>query len=142
MNFSIHDRPIIIVDDDQDDIEFIKEGFEALNIPNETIIFLDALKFLSFMSEATIKPLFILCDINMHAINGLELKKRIWDDERLRLKCIPFLFFSTTGASPAVEKAYSYNAQGFFVKPVTTGRLQEILSAMITYWSLAQRPNL
>jgi hypothetical protein len=57
------DRPIIIIDDDQDDIDFIKEGFEALNVPNETIIFLDALKFITFMSEAAIKPLFILCDI-------------------------------------------------------------------------------
>ena len=84
---------------------------------NEIIIFADGLKFLDFIKATENRAFFTLCDVNMAKINSLELKKRLYDDELLRLKCVPFIFMSTSSASHEVMKAYSDGVQGYFIKP-------------------------
>ena len=134
-------NPIIIIDDDEDDIKIIKEAFKELDAENEIITFTDGFKFLEFIKATDKKALFILCDINMSKIGGLELKKRIFQDDRLRLKCVPFLFFSTSNASASILEAYSFGVQGYFVKPNSMQEYKNILQSMINYWSYSQHPN-
>jgi CheY-like chemotaxis protein len=132
---------IILVDDDQEDLELFQEAFSELKVPNEIIVFDDGLGFLEFMRTTNKKPFFILCDINMASIDGLELKKKILEDERLRLKCIPFLFFSTSKASKSIMAAYSLNVQGYFIKPSAMEEIKKVIHAMIIYWGYSQHPN-
>ena len=61
--------------------------------------------------------------------------------EKFRIKCVLFIFLSTSGASSSIMKAYSYGVQGYFIKPNTLEKLKSILHAMITYWSESQHPN-
>jgi CheY-like chemotaxis protein len=136
----IHRSSIILIDDDNEDLELIKEAIESVNIKNEVIAFNDPLKFLEFIRSAGSKTFFTLCDINMAPINGLELKKIIQDDEDLRLKCVPFIFLSTTRASNEIMKAYSFGAQGFFVKPNSIEEIKERVTAIINYWKYSERP--
>jgi hypothetical protein len=56
-------------------------------------------------------------DINMGKRNGLRLKKLVSKDHQLRMKCVPFLFCSSSRATAAMEEAYSSNVQGYFEKP-------------------------
>jgi CheY-like chemotaxis protein len=135
-------KPIIIIDDDDEDLELILEAFSELNIKNEIIVFNDGLKFLEYIKTTKAGTFFILCDINMPKLSGLELKKITFEDEKLRIKCVPFLFMSTSGSSSSVMEAYSYGVQGYFVKPDGMEKLKSILHTMITYWSESQHPNL
>lgn len=134
-------KPIVVIDDDDEDLEIILQAFSELNIENEIIVFSDGLKFLEYIRSTESGTFFILCDINMSKITGIELKKIIQDDEKLRLRCIPFIFLSTSGASGSIMKAYSYGVQGYFVKPNTIEKWKSMLQAMITYWSESQHPN-
>ena len=77
----------------------------------------------------------------MNTIDGFELKKLIFEDEKLRINCIPFLFWSTTEGSPTIEKAYSYNVQGYFVEPTDFEILKSMIQAMISYWGYSEFPN-
>ncbi len=133
--------PIIIIDDDKDDLDFINQAFLDLKVENEIMFFDDGMKFIDFMKTTDQKAFFILSDINMNKINGLELKKMVFDDERLRLKCIPFLFFSTSGASDSILKAYSFGVQGYFIKPNSLEEYKDMLYSMISYWGYSQHPN-
>lgn len=133
---------IIIIDDDDDDLDLIKQAFEALQIKNEIIIFNHGHDFIQYMTETDTKIFFILCDINMSKISGLELKEIIHANERLRLKCVPFLFLSTSSASASIMKAYSFNVQGYFIKPSTFDGIKGLLDHIIQYWSISQHPNL
>jgi CheY-like chemotaxis protein len=135
-------KPIIVIDDDDDDLELILEAFSELNIENEIIVFNDGLKFLEYIRATESGTFFILCDINMAKLTGIELKKIIHDDEKLRIKCVPFIFLSTSGASGSIMKAYSYGVQGYFIKPDTLPKTKNMLQGMITYWSESQHPNL
>jgi CheY-like chemotaxis protein len=133
-------RPIIIIDDDDEDLEFIKSAFAELNVENEILVFDDGFEFLDFIRSTEKAVFFILCDVNMRKINGLQLKKMIYDDERLRLKCVPFIFMSTSRASTAVMEAYSYGVQGYFVKPPTFEALKDLLQFIINYWTHSEHP--
>ena len=136
----MNNKPIIIIDDDNEDLDLIKDALAQFNIENEIIVFNDGYQFLDFIRATANRAFFILCDVNMAKINGLELKKLIYDDERLRLKCVPFIFLSTSGASGEVMKAYSYVVQGYFVKPSTFEGIKELLQSIITYWRHSQHP--
>ncbi len=58
-------KPIIIIDDDNDDLELMQLAFSKLNIDNEVIVFNDGYKFLEYIKHTKNKTFFILCDINM-----------------------------------------------------------------------------
>lgn len=141
-NTTSNSNPIIIIDDDIEDIDFFQQAIKELGIKNEIMVFMDGNKFYDYISTTDRKSFFILCDINMNKINGFELKKKIFDNEKIRLKCIPFLMLSTSGASPHVLEAYSLNVQGYFIKPNSVGELQDMLDIVIKYWSISQRPAL
>jgi CheY-like chemotaxis protein len=133
-------NPIIFIDDDPDDIELYQESFKQLGIENEIIVFTDGNKFYDYISTTDRKPFFIFCDINMNPVNGFELRQRIFDNEELRLKCIPFLMLSTSGASPQVLRSYSLNVQGYFIKPNTISGVKDMFETVVKYWSTSQRP--
>jgi CheY-like chemotaxis protein len=133
-------NPIIIIDDDSDDIEIFQEGFKQLGIDNEIMIFSDGNKFYEYISTTKRKSFFILCDINMNRMNGFDLKRKIFDNEEIRLKCIPFLMLSTSGASNNVLEAYSLNVQGYFIKPNSAREIRDLFDIVVKYWSISQRP--
>ncbi len=133
-------NPIILIDDDVEDIEIFKEGFKDLKIENEIIVFTDGNKFYEYICSTKTNTFFIFCDINMNALNGFKLKEKIFDDEAVRLKCIPFLMMSTSGSSPRTMEAYSLNVQGYFIKPTNLSELKELFDTVVKYWSLSQRP--
>jgi len=133
-------NPIIIIDDDLDDLELFKEAFLQLGIGNEIMVFTDGNKFYDYIATTNRKSFFIFCDINMNRVNGFELKKKIFDNEEIRLKCIPFLMLSTSGGSKHVLEAYSLNVQGYFIKPNTVKGVKDLFETVVKYWSISQRP--
>jgi CheY-like chemotaxis protein len=137
----MNSSPIIIIDDDNEDLELITQAFEDIKVENKIITFNDGYAFLDYIRTTDQRAFFIICDINMAQINGLELKKRIFDDERLRLKCVPFIFLSTSGASASVMRAYSFGVQGYFIKPNSFDRLKEMLQHIMLYWNSSQHPK-
>lgn len=138
---SLNTNPIIIVDDSAGELELIQSAFDDLNVKNERIVFKDGVSFLEYMKVERGGFLFILCDINMPKITGIELKKIMQDDQRLRLKCIPFILLSTGSAQASVMEAYSYCVNGYFIKPDSFAQLKDMLHSMVTYWNQSQHPN-
>jgi CheY-like chemotaxis protein len=133
-------NPIILIDDDIDDIELFKEGFKELKVENEIMVFTDGNKFYDYISTTDKKSFFIFCDINMSQLNGFELKQKIFDNDEIRLKCIPFLMLSTSSASKSVLEAYSLNVQGYFIKPNSIEGIKNMFDIVVKYWSISQRP--
>ncbi|WP_018611487.1 response regulator [Segetibacter koreensis] len=134
-------NPILIIDDDLEDLELISEAFKELKIENELVCFDEAKRALDFLRNSDRQPLFILCDVNMNSINGFEFRQEIYDDVKLRLKCIPFLFLSTAGNRHDITKAYNLSVQGYFKKPDSYIGIVNMLRSIIQYWDYCQHPN-
>src|SRR4051812_47106991 len=119
--------PIVVIEDDLDDQELLEETFKVLNYPNKVIFFTDGYEALNYIERTEIQPFLILSDINMPKIDGFELRRKIQNNEELKVKCIPYLFFTTGANRQAVYDAYAMSAQGFFIKPNNVLALQDII---------------
>jgi CheY-like chemotaxis protein len=133
--------PIIIIEDDLDDQELLGEAFKQLNVMNEVIFFSDSYKALHYLVTTHIKPFIIFSDINMPKLSGAKLREKIHNNEDLRLKSIPYLFFSTSAEQKAVIEAYSKSVQGFFVKPNSFDKLCRLIRTIVEYWQECVSPN-
>ena len=133
--------PIIVIEDDSDDQELLNEVFKVLDFKNEITFFGDGEQALDYLLKSEIEPFLIMSDINMPKLNGLELREKIDTNEDLRLKCIPYLFFSTSAEQKHVVDAYSKSVQGFFVKPNSFDKLKRIIKIIIEYWQECESPN-
>jgi CheY-like chemotaxis protein len=133
--------PIIIIEDDYDDQTMLDYVFKELNYKNEILYFEDGEKALKYLTDSDIEPFLVISDINMPILNGLELRDKIYNNEKLRSKCIPYLFFSTSAEQENVVDAYSKSIQGFFIKPISTKRLQETIKKIVEYWQECVSPN-
>ena len=133
--------PIIVIEDDVEDQEILSEVFNELQFKNEIIFFGDGEKALTFLIDTTIEPFIILSDINMPRLGGFELKQKIQENEDLRIKCIPYLFFTTSAQQQHVIDAYSKSVQGFFVKANNFEKLKDLIRKIVEYWEECESPN-
>ena len=133
--------PIIIIEDDQDDQEIFSEVFNELDCKNEIIFFPDGEQALEFLTNTHIEPFIIFSDINMPKLGGMELREKIHENEDLRLKSIPYLFFSTSAEQKNVVDAYSKSIQGFFVKPSNYNEIKDVIKTILNYWEACVSPN-
>lgn len=133
--------PVIIIEDDADDQEFLIEIFRKLNYPNKIIFFFDGNDALDYLNGSNEPPFLILSDVNMPKLDGFALRDQLKTDSKLSNKCIPYLFFSTALNQKAVIEAYSQSVQGFFVKQNSMVELERTIRAIMEYWRRCAAPN-
>ena len=133
--------PIIIIEDDEDDQQALVEVFKNLKYENELLFFLDGERALHFLDSSDLIPFLILSDINLPKLDGFALRDKIKMDARLQLRCIPYLFFSTSASQKAVIDAYSLSVQGFFKKQNSVAELEKTISVIMEYWKRCYSPN-
>ena len=133
--------PVVIIEDDEDDQLMLNEIFKSLNYKNAIIFFKDGNDALDYLNKTDIIPFLILSDINMPKINGFELRAKVHTNELLNIKCIPYLFFTTTANKKSVIDAYSMSVQGFFVKPNSHQKLESTITKIMEYWKECIAPN-
>ena len=132
---------IIIVEDDIDDQEMFSEVFKELDYKNEIVFFNDGQEALTYLTAKTTEPFIVFSDINMPKLNGIELRNQIHENEDIRIKTIPYLFFTTSAEQEAVIDAYSKSIQGFFIKPSSFQDLKSIVQIIVEYWQKCESPN-
>jgi CheY-like chemotaxis protein len=133
--------PIIVIEDDVDDQNILEEIFQKLGYPNKVIYFSDGNEALNFLDRSDVQPFLILSDINMPKINGFELRNRIFTNEQLQIKCIPYLFFTTGANKKSVTEAYALSVQGFFIKPNSMQALENTIKKIVEYWRECIAPS-
>lgn len=133
--------PIIIIEDDEDDQLILLEVFNRLAYKNQIVFFSDPEEALASLTTSDVEPFIVLSDINMPKLNGLELREQVHSNEDLRVKCIPYLFFTTSAEQSYVIEAYSKSVQGFFVKPSSIDELTQLLRKIVEYWQDCVSPN-
>ncbi|MEO6541345.1 MAG: response regulator [Ferruginibacter sp.] len=133
--------PIIVIEDDEDDQDIFRKVFATFNTPNEVIYFNDGEIAYEYLLSSRDQPFLIISDINMPKLNGIELREKVQNNEQLKLKCIPYLFFTTAADQKNVIDAYSKSVQGFFTKPDSYQELERVIGNIIDYWKDCHAPN-
>jgi CheY-like chemotaxis protein len=134
--------PIIIVDDDPDDQLLAREVISSIGMHNHVMQFFTALDALNYlMSDMLEQPFVIMSDINLPRMNGIELKKAIEANAELCKRAIPFVYYSTSGEKSIVDKAFTLQVQGFFVKANSLEEMRKSFRIIFDYWRLSRHPN-
>jgi CheY-like chemotaxis protein len=133
--------PIIIIEDNKGDQKLFEIIFKKLNLKNELMFFTDGNKAINFLTKTDIIPFLIISDINMPIMNGFEMRKKIYENPALSLKCVPFLFFSTGAQKQTIMDAYALSIQGFFLKPFDVDELEVTMKKIVDYWKECIAPS-
>ncbi|HUQ66572.1 MAG TPA: response regulator [Flavitalea sp.] len=132
---------IIVIEDDKEDQELFAEILQSLKIINKVLFFDNGQDALEYLEKPNIEPFLILSDINLPKLNGFELRERIFTNQELSKKCIPYIFFTTSASRESVINAYAFSAQGFFIKPTKFSELEDVITSIITYWKKCYSPS-
>jgi CheY-like chemotaxis protein len=134
--------PIILVEDDPDDIEIYEMIFDEFGLKNRLMVFGNPVLALEYLKKMNESPFLIICDINLPSMHGLAMREIISADEELCKKSIPFIFITTSASKNEVELAYEETVQGYFVKSDTYAGFKHQLRSILDYWTICLHPNM
>lgn len=135
-----HKEPIILIaEDDDGHAELIREGFISAGVCNTMIRFTDGLSAWQFLSGTSSESgtsntrdpnnsYLLLLDINMPAMDGYEVLKRIKSSETL--KEIPIIILTTTDDQREVEECYRLGCNMYITKPIEFSKFAETLKRL------------
>ncbi len=143
---TIDDRPILLVEDNEDDIALIKRALRQANIANELVIARDGIEALEYLnSEGAFEghdldehPALILLDLNMPRMGGLEFLRVIRDTPRTQLLRVVIL--TTSSNEEDVINGYRLGANSYIRKPVDYDRFAYIMEQLGVYWLVLNVP--
>src|SRR5687768_12874559 len=109
---------IIIVENDEDEQFFMKEGFNASGLFEILAQVSNGDDLLEWLKEnPSIKPDLILSDLNMPGKNGLDILDEM--KSKPEWAQIPVIIISTSSTKSIIEKCYLKGAAEYLVKPDT-----------------------
>ena len=135
-------NPIIILEDDTDEHELLADVFENIGVANPLKFFTDGELFLNYLKSTSENPLIIISAINLHKMDGLQVRAYIQADATLKSKGIPYIFFTVKDDQRIIAKAYDLTVQGYFIKGSTIDALERDLKLITDYWKASRHPNL
>ncbi|MBN9053107.1 MAG: response regulator [Rhizobiales bacterium] len=123
-------RRLIVVDDDPVDARFVMRAFSDAGSPLEITHAADA-EVASDRLDAEAFD-YILLDINMPGISGMELLKRLRG--RPRTAVTPVIMLSSSSNTADVSRAYENGANAYAVKPSTLSGYRAFAEGFTRFW--------
>ncbi|RYY98772.1 MAG: response regulator [Chitinophagaceae bacterium] len=122
--------PILIIDDDPDDREFLIDSFRQTGV--EGIVGVAsaeaAFAFLQQIPDGHDLPRLIVTDLNMPGINGYEFLRALKQIQRYRH--IPVIVCSTSSMPTDAQAARASGAEAFITKPATFSEYVHVTQQM------------
>jgi two-component system response regulator len=134
---------ILLIEDDPDHAELTLMGLKEANIPETIYVAKDgeeALQFLFSRDGIEAKPKFVLLDLKLPKLDGLEVLGRIKADERSR--SIPVVVLTSSQNERDIMMSYRLGANSYIVKPVQFEKFISAVSQLGSYWVLLNEPPL
>lgn len=126
--------PIVILEDDNDDIDVYQDIFNELNLKNQIKAFTESEEMFEYVGNKDVSPFLLISDINMPKTDGFEVATIIRDDPFIKSKCIPFILITTDASRATIQKAYSLSVQGIFKKPNSYSNWKVMMKSIVDYW--------
>lgn len=127
-------RDILVIEDDEDDREILKEIFRDLGYKNNIIFFADSPEALEYIRKPEVNPFIIISDINMPKLGGFELRNIILEQEVLGDRDIPYIFISNAQDEYSIKQANKLAIQGYIYKGNDYNKYKEKIKNLIEYW--------
>ncbi len=143
----LHDRTILLVEDNPDDEALTLRALKRNNIANQVVVARDGVEALEYLfatgvhagRDPSAMPLVVLLDLKLPKLDGLEVLRRLRADERTRL--LPVVILTSSAEQQDLVNGYSLGANSYVRKPVDFVRFTEAVRQLGLYWLvLNERP--
>jgi len=139
--------PILLVEDDPNDVWLVKHAFQSANISNPLRIVndgqeaIDYLKGLGAYSDRGAFPLpkLVLLDLKMPRLNGFDVIG--WMRRHYPWKLTPIIILSSSALPQDVNRAYELGANAYMVKPADYRALERLFRTIADFWNAGETPT-
>ncbi|MGH8056538.1 MAG: response regulator [Candidatus Entotheonellia bacterium] len=136
----MHDKIILLVEDNPDDEELTRLALQESNILNQLVVARDGVEALDYLfgigtqagRDLSVMPQLILLDLKLPKIDGLEVLRRLRADDRTRL--LPVVILTSSNEERDLLSGYSLGANSYVRKPVDFGQFIEAVRQLGLYW--------
>lgn len=137
---TMHDKFVLLVDDNIDDIALTRRAFKKSSIPHRLEVVKDGTEALDFLfakgDYASRDPLelpdLILLDLKLPKKNGIEVLKTIREDERTNHLLVVVL--STSLEEKDILDCYRLHVNSYIRKQVDFDRFMQEIQLLSEYW--------
>ena len=137
---------ILLVEDNSSDAELTLRGLKKKNLANHVHHVKDGEEALEFIfatgnyAERNINsvPKLILLDLKLPKVDGLEVLRKVKDDDRT--KKIPVVVLTSSREEKDRIESYRLGVNSYIVKPVDFKQFTESIRDIGMYWLLLNKP--
>jgi two-component system response regulator len=139
---------ILVVEDNMDDEFLIARALSKVKIPGEIIYIRDGAQAIDFLfgrgayqnRNINHLPRFILMDVKMPKMSGLEVLEKLRLD--LRFNSVPVILLSSSLEDSDLKKAHEICVNSYIHKPIDMESFSEVIQRIGYYWGvLNQTPT-
>lgn len=131
---------ILLVTDNPEDGRLAINALQKNNIANAMVVARDGIEMLDYLLGTGIytdrdmseMPHVILLDLNLPKIDGLEVLRRLRDNERTKL--LPVVVFTSSEDDRNLIECYRLGVNSYIRKPADSSKFSEIVSHLGRYW--------
>jgi two-component system response regulator len=132
---------ILLVEDNPDDAALTLRALEKNDIANDMVKIagngVEALEYLFGTGEYAgrdtgAQPQLILLDLKMPKMDGIEVLRRLRQDDRTRL--LPVVVLTSSDEKEDIVKIYNLGANSYIRKPVDFDEFTEAVRQLGVYW--------
>lgn len=139
--------PILLVEDDPNDVWLVKHAFQSASISNPLRIVndgqdaVDYLKGQGQYSDRNAFPLpkLVLLDLKMPRLNGFDVIG--WMRHHHPWKLTPIIILSSSALPQDVNRAYELGANAYMVKPADYRALERLFRTIADFWNAGETPT-
>jgi CheY-like chemotaxis protein len=142
MSVSASTKSILLVEDNPDDQALAIRALKRHHIGNEIVVARDGVEALDYLfgtgiyvgRDINIKPTVILLDLKLPRVDGLEVLRRLREDERTKL--LPVVVLTTSNEEQDLLDSYSLGCNSYIRKPVDFIQFSDAIRQLGMYWLL------
>ncbi len=137
---NIFKQPILLVEDNDDDVFFMKRALKEAGLENPVHRVGDGQEGVDYLAgkgpfsdrSRYPAPALVLLDLQMPKKTGLEVLE--WIKTRPELATLIVVVLTTSEHPKDITQAYKLGARSYLVKPPTTHQLKELVEALKVCW--------
>jgi CheY-like chemotaxis protein len=132
-------KTILLVEDDPDHAELALLALEKHGFAQGVVVARDGAEALDYLLREDL-PNFVLLDLKLPKISGLEVLRCIREDERTRL--LPVIVLSSSDEEKDILRTYELGVNSYILKPTDFSEFTEAARQVGVYWlTLTQVPR-
>lgn len=133
---------ILLVEDNPDDEALTIRALKKNNILNEVVVARDGAEAIEFLlgtgkyagRDISVLPEVVLLDLNLPKLSGLEVLKKIRENEQTGL--LPVVILTTSNEDRDKIESYLLGCNSYIRKPVDFIQFNEAIRQLGIYWLL------